>query len=303
MSLSEMCKKQPITALLLGFMLLLFGFSVINMLGWSWLANLYGREITEIGALLGDVKQYPDNKQLVLAIVAITQLATWGFAGFVMMLLVNRPPTAITARTRITLYAGILMMFAAIPLIQALAFDAKSFSLSENWMEWEIWMKQREKESFEMLKVFIATTSIRDLLINILILALVPAVCEEMFFRGFLQKTLSFRFSPITALLLSAFIFSLLHFQFYGFFSRFVLGCVLGYVFMLSDNVTPGILAHFAYNSLMVFVGYIYTLSGVEIPNEDTGGISFPWYWVLISAGLLAFLAWNTWNAVKEKRD
>lgn len=298
-----MCKKQPITALLLGFMLLLFGFSVINVLGWSWLASLYGREITEIGDLLGDVRQYPANKQLVLAIVAITQLATWGFAGFVMMLIVNRPPTAITSRTRITLYAGVLMMFAAIPLIQALAFDAKSFSLSENWMEWEIWMKQREKESFEMLKVFIATTSIRDLLINILILALVPAVCEEMFFRGFLQKTLSFRFSPITALLLSAFIFSLLHFQFYGFFSRFVLGCVLGYLFMLSDNVTPGIIAHFAYNSLMVFVGYIYTLSGVEIPNEDTGGIAFPWYWVLISAGLLAFLAWNTWNAVKEKKD
>lgn len=296
--LHTVAREQPFLSISIGFVLLFIGFKFINALGLQWICYVYDISTEEMMRIMGEVKAYRAHRQMMLAIVAIIQMATWGFAGVLMMWLMIGSGTEISRRTRITLFAGVLMMFTAIPLIQVLAFDAKTLHLPDAFFEWEESIKQREKESTVMIEAFIATTSPRDFLVNILILALVPAICEEMFFRGFLQKALSFRFHPLVALVLAAFIFSFLHFQFYGFFSRFLLGCVLGYVFYLSDNVLPGIIAHFAYNSLMVLVGYIYTVSGMTIPEGK--GIPFPWYWVLVSAILLGIVAWNTWKAVKS---
>jgi membrane protease YdiL (CAAX protease family) len=194
------------------------------------------------------------------------------------------------------------MMFAAIPLVQAVALDAESFRLPAFLSSFDQWMRMREHQSFLMIKSFIDTKNFMSLCLNLVVLAFVPAVCEELFFRGFLQKTLGDIFSPFAAIFLTACIFSILHFQFYGIFSRLLLGGIIGYLYYLSGNITPGILAHFAYNSLMVVIGYIYRLSGLEIPDIEEKAWRQPLPWLIVSFIVLVVLIHLSYRMIHEER-
>ncbi|WP_300603165.1 CPBP family intramembrane glutamic endopeptidase [Niabella sp.] len=108
--------------------------------------------------------------------------------------------------------------------------------------------------------------SIPDLLLSILVLALIPAVCEEAFFRGGLQN---FMYRGNRNLWLSvvvvSLIFSVVHMSGYGFLSRLALGVILGLIYHLSGNIWLNILAHFINNALAVIVMYIQVQSGKSL--------------------------------------
>lgn len=253
-------------------------------MGWQWLAYLYDLDMAEISRILEDKDSYAEHKHLLRAIVGITQLATYGFAGLFMMRRIGYEAETLQPKRQLLL-GGVLMMFAAIPFIQALIMPIDWLPLGEDWKSW---IGGRETESNALIETFLRENSLGGVLINLLILALVPAICEEFFFRGFLQTSLQRKFKPVVAVLLTAFIFSFLHFQFLGFFSRLFLGAILGYVYYLSGNILASILAHFAYNGLMVLIGYFYVRAGLAL-SDDTQ-TQFPWYWALASLLLVIFI-------------
>lgn len=270
--------------LLIGFAILFLCFTGLNVMGWQWLAYLYDLDMAEISRILEDKDSYAEHKHLLRAIVGITQLATYGFAGLFMMRRIGYEGAALQPNRQLFL-GGVLMMFAAIPFIQALIVPVDWLPLSEGWKSW---VGARETESNALIETFLRENSFGGVLINLLILALVPAICEEFFFRGFLQTSLQSKYKPLVAILLTAFIFSFLHFQFLGFLSRMFLGAILGYVYYLSGNILTSILAHFAYNSLMVLIGYFYVRAG--LPLSDDSQTQFPWYWALASLLLVVFI-------------
>ncbi|MBO9591923.1 MAG: CPBP family intramembrane metalloprotease [Niabella sp.] len=108
--------------------------------------------------------------------------------------------------------------------------------------------------------------SIPDLLISIVVLALVPAVCEEAFFRGGLQNFMyrGNRNLWLSVIVVSV-IFSIVHMSGYGFLSRLALGVILGLIYQLSGNIWLSILAHFINNALAVIVMYTQVQSGKSI--------------------------------------
>lgn len=117
------------------------------------------------------------------------------------------------------------------------------------------WMIEMEERTLKQMMAFLKMESLADILINLLIIAVLPAICEEICFRGALQNIMiRLTKKPITGILLAAVVFSALHFQFQGFLPRFYLGAVLGLLYWYSGSLWPSILAHFINNGVQVIM-------------------------------------------------
>ncbi|MFT6747699.1 MAG: membrane protease YdiL (CAAX protease family) [Glaciecola sp.] len=109
-----------------------------------------------------------------------------------------------------------------------------------------------------------------QLVYSFLFIAIVPAVGEELFFRGGLQKVLVKRFGNIhNAIFFSALIFSAFHGDITAFFYRFFLGIILGYTFYWTKNLLIPIFIHAANNGITAF-GMYYAFNATDIPDVDT---------------------------------
>ena len=112
-------------------------------------------------------------------------------------------------------------------------------------------------DSEPIVRAFLRMNSFFDLAYNLFIIAIIPAIGEELFFRGYLQKQLSNLFNNIhLSILLTAFLFSAVHLHFHGLLPRFVLGILLGYLLYWSKNLWIPIIAHFVNNALAVILSY-----------------------------------------------
>ena len=111
----------------------------------------------------------------------------------------------------------------------------------------------------QLVKNMAYSKNIAELLVNIFFIALVPAVAEEILFRGLLMN-LFIRWSNRlhTSVILSSLIFSLVHFNFYTIIPIFFMGCVLGYVYHYTQSIWTNIIIHFINNAVIVMGLYIY---------------------------------------------
>ncbi|MFI5222143.1 MAG: CPBP family intramembrane glutamic endopeptidase, partial [Bacteroidia bacterium] len=107
-------------------------------------------------------------------------------------------------------------------------------------------LKDAEISAEQMTKAFMRTTTLSGFAVNLVVIALVPAISEELFFRGALQQLIKMCFDKRhLAVWISAIIFSGIHFQFFGFFPRMVLGLFLGYLFEYSGSMWLNVSLHF----------------------------------------------------------
>ena len=121
------------------------------------------------------------------------------------------------------------------------------------------WMKKFDKDSETIVLAFLKMNNLSDLMFNLLVMAIVPAIGEELFFRGFIQNTfLGFFKNSHLAIIFTSILFSLIHFDLVGFLPRFFLGAILGYMFFISKSLWIPILAHFINNAMAVIISYPY---------------------------------------------
>ena len=130
-------------------------------------------------------------------------------------------------------------------------------------LEWNMmisfpeWLLQFDVNSEAIVTAFLQMDTIWDLFYTILVIAVVPAIGEELLFRGYLQQKLgNWLNNPHTAILITAFLFSAIHFHFQGMIPRFALGVLLGYLFYWSNSLWLPILAHFVNNAQAVIFSF-----------------------------------------------
>ncbi len=154
---------------------------------------------------------------------------------------------------------AIMSVFTIIPLIGALSYWNMSIDLPESLGGIEQWMQDKEEANTAIMKAFLNTGTVAGLLLNLLMIAILPALGEELIFRGALQKVLHRLFSnPHAGIFATALIFSAVHMQFYGFLPRFVLGLLLGYAYFFSKNLWMPIIIHFVNNAFAVTLAFLY---------------------------------------------
>ncbi len=116
---------------------------------------------------------------------------------------------------------------------------------------------EKEEEAKWITITFLNAENLMVLAFNFLVIAIAPSIFEELLFRGCLQKSLYKTSGNIVlSIVISAFIFSAIHFQFYGFIPRFLLGALLGWVYHITGNIAYPILLHIVNNGSQVLLVY-----------------------------------------------
>ena len=132
----------------------------------------------------------------------------------------------------------------------------------------EVWMTEKEQQADTMIKSLIAAGTFSTMLLNLFSLALMPAIAEEFIFRGVFQRIFARLFrSGHLAIWTTAFIFSAIHFQFFGFLPRFVLGLIFGYLYFWSGTLWLPVTAHFVNNAFPVIFSYAQGAESLTLPS------------------------------------
>jgi membrane protease YdiL (CAAX protease family) len=185
--------------------------------------------------------------------------------------------------------AGILVMVVSIPLVEYLGALNQKIRFPAGM---EGWMKSAEKEAQQQIGLLLKQRSVSNLLLNIIMIAGFAGIGEELFFRGVLQRLFIWGFKNVwVGILLSAFLFSALHMQFYGFFPRFLLGILLGVLYWYSGSIWPAIAAHFFYDALLIVLAYF----NPQMITEEQSSLIAPSLqgaFAVLSAVLTAALVW-----------
>jgi membrane protease YdiL (CAAX protease family) len=132
------------------------------------------------------------------------------------------------------------------------------------------WAAELEKSAEQLTATLLATEDPQVFGLNLLCIALMPALVEEIFFRGFIQNTLHRLFgNPHWAIFVTAAVFSAFHMQFGSFLPRLALGIMLGYLFHWSKSLWLSIAAHFVNNAIAVCVYFYLTCNQLPITAVD----------------------------------
>lgn len=164
-------------------------------------------------------------------------------------------------------------MYFFTPFIDYTTALNENLHLPDNLAWIENWMKSMEDKNTEITQTFLKVNSLGGFILNLFVLALVPAIGEELFFRGLIQKSIEKTTHNIHLAIWSAgILFSAIHLQFYGFFPRLFLGVLFGYLLYYSGSIIVPIVCHFLNNSTIVFLSYFakQNLSSIEESGNDT---------------------------------
>lgn len=165
----------------------------------------------------------------------------------------------------------VFLMIAAIPFINLITMLNQQLVLPEFLTIVEAWMKASELQIAEITGRMLNVHTPTELLFNILLIAIIPALGEELFFRGTIQKIFTEWRNAIWGIWIAAFVFSAIHLQFYGFVPRMMLGAFFGYLLFWSESLWLPIIAHFVNNAVAVIFYYL-KYNGVKVPDIDTVG-------------------------------
>lgn len=174
-----------------------------------------------------------------------------------------------------------LFAFSAIPAINFFAWLNAQMRLPAFLNGIEKLMRAAEDELMRLTEQMLSVNTVGGLAVNLVVIALVAAICEELFFRGLLLKTLSERFNIHAAIWISAIVFSAVHFQFYGFLPRMLLGAAFGYMLFFSGSLWLPILAHFINNATAVVAFFIAHKQNLNFDIDNIGAEN-SWYFGLL---------------------
>lgn len=197
-----------------------------------------------------------------------------------------------------------VIMFSVAPVLEWSVELNKSMKLPGFLKFIEDWMRNKENQMAELTKHLLIMNSAWAFAVNLLMFAIIPAVGEELIFRGCLQKIFTRWIGNYHwGIWLTAIIFSAIHVQFYGFIPRMLLGALFGYLLVWSKSLWLPMLAHFINNAAAVITAYIYQQRGISLDKLDQAKPQ-AWPIYLVSFVATSALLWAFYNqTVKQKSE
>lgn len=182
----------------------------------------------------------------------------------------------------------VILMFFAGPFINFIGELNNNMVFPKSLAGIENWMKDAEESAAQITEAFLNVKTIPALAFNIFMVALLPAIGEELLFRGVIQRI----FTNMTrnyhwGIWISAILFSALHMQFYGFVPRVLLGAIFGYILVWSGSMWLPILGHFINNAIAVTAMYLLHNNLISPEFEEMGSTSDSYYMAALSLVLI----------------
>jgi uncharacterized protein len=194
-----------------------------------------------------------------------------------------------------------------------------SFAAMYPFLEWTLSMNQSihlpsfmqnientlraQEDTMEVLtQRFLEMTNIRDLIINLIVIAFLPAFIEELFFRGLLQTLVHKWLKNIhITIILTAIFFSAIHMEFFGIIPRTILGLILGYLFYWSGSIWSSIFFHFLNNATAVVLVFLSQQNLINYKIDEPMNSSN--IVIIVSFGITALICLFLANYYSKKRD
>ena len=236
---------------------------------------------------LHDALLNSDNANLSRLLQFITTLFFMALPALIFSRIMNRKPfhyigfnNAISGKQVFILIVLVvigLILSAALSEVNAIIPLSKSA---------EAYFKSLEDEYNKQVFAIANMKTIQDYIVSLIIIALLPAMFEEMLFRGALQPIMTgIAKNAVAGIIITSILFSALHGSYYGFLPRIALGLILGFIYYLSKNLWLSVIFHFLNNALGITQMYALSRRGLltlNAMNDDT----LPLYY-----GLIALLA------------
>jgi len=157
------------------------------------------------------------------------------------------------------LLLAVIFVIIILPFTNLLGYLNNEFPFPEALSGLEKFFRSKEDQMQQIMESFLNVKGIGGLVINLVVIAVIPALGEELIFRGIVQNRFTLWFkNHHLGILLTSIIFSALHIQFLSFLPRFFLGMVLGYMFFWSKSIWIAIIAHFINNTVAVIFYHLY---------------------------------------------
>lgn len=278
--LSGWFERQKFNALFLGFLVLVLGFIIFQMFASVALVLLHIPEMSS-GADPQDLMAILfENPNKLFSANAIGQ-----FVGLLMftLLLARLHTSDVLGYLRIRksdplqlILAGIAL-FAAIPFVSFVAEFTQYIPLPD-------WAASWDTQQAEMLQQVLSGNI--SVPLALMLVAVTPAICEEVIFRGYFQRNMERSLSPIWAIVITGIAFGAFHLRFGELIPLALLGIFMAYVVWVSASIWPAVLAHFLNNGAAVIANAWATGRSEPIVLDE---IAVPWY-VGIGALLLCVL-------------
>ncbi len=218
----------------------------------------------------------PENKDLIDAMKVMqffNALGTFVLPAFAFLHLrgVAKPAQYLKWQSPISLgamFSMLIMALAMIPVANFLGFLNEGLYLPE-FLDF---LRVIEEQTLRVTEQFLIMDTYLDLLLMILLIGVVAALGEELLFRGVLQNLLlEWWGSKHLAVWITALLFSVIHLQYHALLPRFVLGALIGYVYMNSGNLRSSIFLHFFYNSTLLIITFLVQHNGIDSSWEFIG--------------------------------
>ena len=263
-------RLSPITSGILLLLLCLAGAVIFGIIALLIAVPLYGLTLESLISA-----DYLNN----ISLLRLLQIVSTGIGTFIVPALVlarieSTKPfdyLSLNKTSPLQLYIlTVIIMLCSGPILEWTVLINKQMHLPEFLKGVEEWMKAKENELAVFTEKLLQMKSVPEFLITLLMVAILPAIGEELIFRGCLQKILIRGFKNVhAAIWVTAIIFSTIHFQFYGFLPRMLLGALFGYLFYWSKNLWIPILAHFINNGFAVVMAYVFQLEGKPLNMDE----------------------------------
>jgi uncharacterized protein len=292
---------------ILGLVLLVLGFLLISSaLGIMLAKPIFRMNLAEIYQVLSNpdaenlsLVKYFQIIQSVFLFLVPALIAAWLYSEHMSRYLqADKKPGALT------LLLVMLTLIVAIPFLNALAKFNSEMVLPQWMHSLEAKIKSMEETAGRLTGLFLTGGDGFTLALNMFMIAVLPALGEEFLFRGILQRLLTeWTTSKHAGIWLAAFLFSFIHFQFYGFLPRFLLGLYFGYLLVWSSSIWVPVTGHFINNGVAVLY-YHFATKPVGETNMDKLGTSKEFNYVLyLSLISVVLLLAFTYMKEKEKKE
>jgi membrane protease YdiL (CAAX protease family) len=266
-------------------------FVVSYIVGVGIVAQLNHLSISSIASLTPDDLSRPEMAGLFKGLLIVQFFGLFFLPPLVFSYLADPQPLNFVGlkppHKRYFLFLGLITMIAAYFMVEWMAALNEQVVTQMLSKSMRASIEKGEAEANSMLENILTMKNPKDLLYSVFLVGVLPAVGEELFFRGVLQRLFIQIFkSAWPGIIFTAALFSAFHGQFMGFLPRMILGIVLGTLYWYSGSIFTSMIGHFVYNTMNVLLIY-FKISELDSKNPTNWNVTFIG---LISLAVVVFL-------------
>lgn len=269
--LQEKSERPAISSLFIIIGLVIVGMTLANVLSLIWILAKFPPSTNSLFDMQESITQSSKDWWFTVLNLGLASLLTFIVPGIFYWKKIEKKSLNVLNQKKLPV-AGVFVLAFVIQLIFA-PLNGTIQELNKNMKlpafldPVEQFMQEMEQSLAQLTEFLTSFQSPLQLIVALIVIAAIAGIGEELIFRGLIQRKILYASkNPHLAIWLAAFIFSAIHFQFYGFFPRLFLGAMFGYFYFWTGNLWVPIAAHIFNNGLAVVM--IFLVNKKVIPAE-----------------------------------